>query len=156
MWLKGKNSSYLFLVVFFPSTTFYFLPLVQWHQALLWCCHKQTLPRLVTCCSQTQILLFICFNYFCQVRTRLRGRRSCTVVTYQQKEWWESNAGTLLLPWVSGTDGITRFCLMEDNPTSNCDGVGDVERRYKTSPPLLLQHGSEELLVKKDLYPVAL
>lgn len=61
-----------------------------------------------------------------------------------------------LLPWVSDADGITWFVLMKDNPTSNRGDVGDVERWYKNNPPLLLQHGSEGLHVKKDLYPVAL
>lgn len=93
-WVVKRQKFFLFICCccfFSPPTIFYFLPIVQWHQVLLWCCHRQTLSGIVTCCSHTQILLFICFKYFCQVTTQLRGR-GCMFVTYEQKEWQEGNA----------------------------------------------------------------
>lgn len=108
-WLKCKNPFYLFIILF-HSNSFYSLPIIQWHQVLLWCCHIQTMSRLVNCCRRTEFLSsFICFNYFCWVTMNAQLRRkSFTVVTvsrendekvtllhssiptdFGQQQWWD-------------------------------------------------------------------
>lgn len=77
----------------------------------------QTLSKLVSCCSQTQIFLFICFNYFCQVTTLSLEEGALWLLPIHRKNDDKSNTCTFLLLLVSSSDGITRFCLTKDNPT---------------------------------------
>lgn len=167
-WLKCKKALFkFFLIIPRPPNSFSTLPIVQWHQVLLWCCHMPTMSRLVSCLrpDTNSFFSFICFNYFCRVtaNTQLRGR-SFMVVTYKQKEWRDNNTSALQHPTAFSQQqqwGCMILSSRRQGHSKPFDGVRYGERRSEDrasqhTPALLLQHGFEGLVVKKNPYPMAL
>lgn len=83
---------------------------------LLWCCHMQTMSRLVSCCSQTKIILFICFNYFCQVTAVSLEEGAVWLLLRSRKN--DEKVALLLsycLEWAAAM-GSHGFVSWKDNP----------------------------------------